>query len=158
VRKFVPMGERRVGKGRGTLSISGLGSCVAIVLYDEASHVGGLAHVLLPDPSFSNRDRCWLFATTAIPELLKEMEEAGADRNRLSARLVGGAAMFQDLLPKDQPNIGQRNVAAARSTLAKSSIPIVGEEVGGDSGRSIDFDLADGSITVSSQGKTRVEI
>jgi chemotaxis protein CheD len=152
------MGDRRVGQGKGTLSITGLGSCVAIVLYDEASHVGGLAHVLLPDPSFSNRDRRWLFVTEAVPALLDELEEAGAERSRLTARLVGGAAMFQDLLPQDRPNIGRRNVSAARKILARIGIPIVAEDVGGEFGRSIDFDLSDGRIQISSQGKNRVEI
>jgi chemotaxis protein CheD len=152
------MGDRRVGQGKGTLSITGLGSCVAIVLYDEASHVGGLAHVLLPDPSFSNRDRRWLFVTEAVPALLDELEEAGAERSRLTARLVGGAAMFQDLSPQDRPNIGRRNVSAARKILARIGIPIVAEDVGGEFGRSIDFDLSDGRIQISSQGKNRVEI
>jgi chemotaxis protein CheD len=152
------MGDRRVGQGKGTLSITGLGSCVAIVLYDEASHVGGLAHVLLPDPSFSNRDRCWLFVTEAVPALLDELEEAGAERSRLTARLVGGAAMFQDTSPQDRPNIGRRNVSAARKILARIGIPIVAEDVGGEFGRSIDFDLSNGRIQISSQGKNRVEI
>ena len=41
---------------RGTITTIGLGSCVAIVLYDAAARVGGLAHVLLPSGSMS-RDR-----------------------------------------------------------------------------------------------------
>jgi chemotaxis protein CheD len=131
------MGDRRVGQGEGTLSITGLGSCVAIVLYDEASHVGGLAHVLLPDRSFSKRDRCWLFVTEAVPALL---------------------AMFEDLAPQDRPNIGRRNISAARKVLARVGIPIVAEDVGGGFGRSIDFELSNGRIVVTSQGKSRVEI
>lgn len=158
MRIFVPMGDRRVGQGGVTLSIKGLGSCVAIVLYDEMSRVGGLAHVLLPNRSFSERDRCWLFVTEAIPALLEELEEAGAERSRLTARLVGGAAMFQDLAVQERPNIGRRNVSAARRMLARIGIPIVAEEVGGGAGRSIDFDLSSGRVFVSSQGKGRVEI
>ncbi len=155
---FVPMGDRRVLKDEGTLSISGLGSCVAIVLYDAVCRVGGLAHVLLPEPSYSKRERLWLFATTAIPALVKEMEEAGADSSHLTARLVGGASMFQDLLPPDRPNIGQRNIAAARATLAEANIPVIAEEVGGDVGRSLEFDLGNGAIRIRSQGRSGVEI
>jgi chemotaxis protein CheD len=152
------MGDRRVAQGEGTLSITGLGSCVAIVLYDEGTRVGGLAHVLLPDPSFSQRERCWLFVTEAIPALLDELEEAGAERSRLTARLVGGAAMFQELSPQDRPNMGRRNVSAAREMLARVGIPVVAEDVGGEFGRSMDFDLSNGRIQISSQGKSRVEI
>ncbi|MGD2152266.1 MAG: chemotaxis protein CheD [Gemmatimonadales bacterium] len=158
MRIFVPMGDRRVAQGEGTLSITGLGSCVAIVLYDEGTRVGGLAHVLLPDPSFSQRERCWLFVTEAIPALLDELEEAGAERSRLTARLVGGAAMFQELSPQDRPNMGRRNVSAAREMLARVGIPVVAEDVGGEFGRSMDFDLSNGRIQISSQGKSRGEI
>ena len=76
-------GSHRVGKGDETFSVIGLGSCVAIVLYDKASRIGGLAHVLLPDPSLSTTpEKTMKFATTAIPQLLSEMEELGAGRGR----------------------------------------------------------------------------
>ena len=159
VREFVLAGERRVGKGEGVLSVLGLGSCVAIVLYDEKSRVGGLAHVLLPDPAFSSSpDKLWRFATTAIPELVNEVVATGADRERINARLVGGACMFQDLMPKNGPHIGQRNVVAARATLRHDGIVIVGEEIGGDFGRSVDFDLESGQVHVSSHGRDDVRI
>ncbi len=152
-------GERRLGKGEGTLSILGLGSCVAVVLYDETSRVGGLAHVLLPDPSYSRHsDRRGRYASTAIPALLDELIQAGADRTRVTARLVGGACMFQELLPPNQPHIGARNVDAARQALARGGISIVAEDVGGDYGRSIHFDLGDGRLRVSSQAHGHVEV
>lgn len=114
--------------------------------------------MLLPDRSFSKRDRCWLFVTEAVPALLNELEEAGAVHSRLTARLVGGAAMFQDLALQDRPNIGRRNISAARKALARAGIPIVAEDVGGGFGRSIDFDLSNGRVVVFTQGKSRVEI
>jgi chemotaxis protein CheD len=148
-----------VGRGEGTLSVLGLGSCVAIVLYDRQTRVGGLAHVLLPDPAFSsNPDQRWRFATTAIPDLLKEVERAGAIRTQVTARLVGGACMFQELIAKNGPHIGKRNVAAARTTLDEGGVRIVAEEVGGDFGRSVDFDLENGRVRVSSHGRDDVEI
>jgi len=159
MREFVLAGERRVGKGEGILSVLGLGSCVAIVLYDKATRIGGLAHVLLPDPAFSShRDKHWRFATTATPELVSELVSAGADEKRIRARLVGGACMFQDLMPKNGAHIGKRNIVAARAALGRTGIAIVAEEVGGDFGRSVDFDLADGRVRISSHGRDNVEI
>ena len=35
----------------GVIATIGLGSCVAIALYDPTARVGGLAHILLPDES-----------------------------------------------------------------------------------------------------------
>ncbi len=66
--------------------------------------------------------------------------------------------MFQELLPLDQPHIGARNVDAARHALARDQIPVVAEEVGGDFGRSIHFDLGDGRLCVSSQARGQIEI
>ena len=37
----------------GVIATIGLGSCVAIALYDPTARVGGLAHILLPDESMS---------------------------------------------------------------------------------------------------------
>lgn len=41
----VGMGEFRVVVGTGRLAVRGLGSCVAVVLYDPTTSVGGIAHV-----------------------------------------------------------------------------------------------------------------
>jgi chemotaxis protein CheD len=159
VREYVPPGEHRIGRREGVLSVLGVGSCVVILLYDETSRIGGLAHVLLPDASYSSApDRRGRYATTAIPDLLHELESAGAGRGRITARLVGGACMFQELVPANERNIGERNVSAARATLARHGVPIVGEAVGGGLGRSIEFDLSDGRVRVSSQGVNDVAI
>ena len=136
------------------MSVLGLGSCVAIVLYDESSKIGGIAHVMLPSPRFSaTPERLMKFASTAVPCLVGELVTAGAQRDRIAARLVGGASMFEDLRSADQPNIGLQNVSATRSALKEEGIPIIGEEVGGDYGRSVHLDLADGSLRVTAQGK-----
>ena len=90
--------------------------------------------------------------------MLAELEAAGADRRRITAKLVGGACMFQDLMPRDKVHIGERNVAAARAALARLRIEIVAEEVGGDNGRSLHFDLVDGRIRIARHGAEYVEI
>ncbi len=152
--KFVAAGQNKVARGEGTLSVVGLGSCVAVILYDAESGVGGMAHILLPDPSLSHRPEKRLkFATTAIPDLLIEMEKAGAVRKRIKARLVGGASMFSDLMTSSQQNIGERNVVAARETLEANDVDIVAEDVGGEYGRSVRFRLKDGKVQVRSPAK-----
>ncbi len=159
MKHFVSLGERRVGKSDGMFAVLGLGSCIVIVLYDPASSVGGMSHVLLPDPSYhDNSARCWRYATTAIPSLVDEVVSVGASQTRLTARLVGGASMFGELLPRGEPNIGERNIEAARSTLEKVGVPIVGEDVGGDYGRSVYFKLSDGRVRVKAHGREHVEV
>ena len=45
----VGMGEINIGTTGDTLSALGLGSCVAVVLYDPVAKVAGAAHIMLPD-------------------------------------------------------------------------------------------------------------
>jgi chemotaxis protein CheD len=140
-----------VASADGTLVTIGLGSCVAIVLHDVEARVGGLAHVLLPSAQMS-RDRTnpAKFPETAIPTLIADMRRLGAKQERLTARIVGGASMFGNLLPTRGINIGERNIAAVRTVLATERVPIVGEDVGSDYGRSVYLSVEDGRVEVRS--------
>lgn len=147
------MGELAVACGEGTLAALGLGSCVAVVMYDPDARVGALAHVMLPSKSLSrDRDHPARTADTAIPHTVREMQTCGADLSRVTARLVGGASMFGDLLPTGTIHIGERNIVACRMGLRTAGIPVVAEAVGGQSGRSVWFDVADGRVTLRSVG------
>ena len=143
--------DLRIGRAEDVLVTIGLGSCVAIILYDAAVHVGGLAHVLLPSPALSrgspNPARV---PQTAVPALLTEMAAAGASPRRIKARLAGGASMFAALSTPGTIQMGERNVVAARHALAAAGIPIVGEAVGGDFGRTVRLFVRDGRVSVSS--------
>jgi chemotaxis protein CheD len=152
-----PPAERRVKvadwaalRGDGTIATIGLGSCVAITLYDPNARIGALAHVLLPSPAMSrdasNRAK---FPSTAVPLLLEEMRRLGS-RGALTAKLAGGASMFRQLLGSGGINMGERNVEATRQALADARIPIVAEDTGGEHGRSVYLDVATGRVTVRS--------
>ncbi|HET7321982.1 MAG TPA: chemotaxis protein CheD, partial [Longimicrobiaceae bacterium] len=113
--------------------------------------VAGMSHSLLPEPRRGVvPENPAKFVATAIPALLAEMEARGADRARITARLVGGATMFGNLLAKRTMHTGERNVAVARSVLAAEGVPLVGEEVGKEHGRSVYFHAADGRVEVRS--------
>jgi chemotaxis protein CheD len=138
----------------GTIATIGLGSCVAIVLYDPSAHVGGLAHVLLPHESMSrDKSNPAKFPTTAVPLVISEMQRLGARGDRLRAKIVGGASMFGHLIPSGGINIGERNVAAVREVLAASKVPIVAEDTGNDYGRSVYLFVRDGRVEVRSLRK-----
>jgi chemotaxis protein CheD len=150
---IVRVADLRAGRGEVVLVTLGLGSCIAIVVHDPGSAVGGLAHILLPSRSLSRGgDNPGRFPQTAIPRLLEEMVELGADPRRLVARLVGGASMFANLVPTGSMQMGDRNVIASREVLHQLAIPIVGEAVGGTEGRSVWFHVAEGRLQVRSVG------
>jgi chemotaxis protein CheD len=135
----------------GTITTIGLGSCVAIMLYDATARVGGMAHVLLPSEAMSrDRSNPAKFPTTVVPLLLAEMAKLGARIGRIHAKIAGGASMFGALLPAGGINIGERNVIAVREVLASVNVPIVGEDTGSDYGRSVFLYLEDGRVEVRS--------
>lgn len=148
---LVRVSELAVALAPARLTALGLGSCVAVALHDPEAMVGGMAHVLLPVPPASrpvaNPGR---YAATAVPALVSRMVSAGADPARLVARMAGGGAMFAGLsAPRSFP-VGTRNVAAMHEALSAAGIPLAGEWVGGDFGRSMSLDVASGRVEVSS--------
>ena len=150
----VKVADYAVGRDEQTLITIGLGSCVAILLYDAGARVGGLAHTLLPDESMArDRSNPAKFPSSAVALLLAEMTRLGADVRRVRAKLVGGASMFGNLIPTGTINIGDRNVTAARRALAACNVPVVAEDVGSDHGRSVHFFLDDGRVEVRSLKK-----
>lgn len=127
-----------------------LGSCIGIVLHDSSAGVGALAHAMLPrcERVKNNANRA-KFVDTVIPILMKQMIRRGARQDRIVAKLFGGARMFDTFKEcKGVLQIGDENIVTAREVLAKLGIPVVGECVGGTSGRTIIFNVADGSVRV----------
>lgn len=154
---FVKVAHHAVGEAGDVLVTLGLGSCVAIMLHDPLARVGGLAHVLLPEPALArDRDNHAKFAATAVPMMVDQLAELGARAGRLRARLVGGASMFTSLMVPGSLNMGERNIRASREALRKAGIPILGESVGGDFGRSVRFAVGEGHTLVSSVGRPDV--
>lgn len=146
----VRVGELGVRRGEGTLMAVGVGSCVAIALLDPVERVGGLAHALLPEPSANGRPGGpGRFAATSVAALMERMVDHGAEPRRLLGWLFGGANMFSSLAPGGE-SIGARNVRAARAALKQARIPLRGEAVGGDFGRSIYFSVERRAMSVRS--------
>jgi len=149
--KVVRVADLQVATAGEMLITVGLGSCVAIVLYDAIARIGGMAHVLLPSPALSRVDgNPAKFPQTAVPRLLELMSQCGASPRRLTGRLVGGASMFASLTAPGTIQMGDRNVVASRQALNHAGIPLTGESVGGDYGRTVRLTVADGRLEVSS--------
>lgn len=154
---YVKVAHHALGRAGDVLVTLGLGSCVAIMLHDRQAGVGALAHVLLPEPALArDRHNTAKFAATAVPMLVEELAGMGAKARRLEARLAGGASMFATLMVPGSLNMGERNIRASREALRQAGIPILGEAVGGDYGRSVRFTVGEGRTVVSSVGRVDV--
>lgn len=121
---------------------SGLGSCVGVVIYDQMREIAGMAHVMLPDSSLAKNGLMneAKYADTAIKKLVNDLIKKGARLSALRAKIAGGAQMFQFSSTSDIMRIGPRNVEAVKRELSASRITIIAEDVGGNNGRTIEFD------------------
>lgn len=151
----VGIADWKVCKNPDTITTIGLGSCVGIVLYTAMDECCGMAHIMLPSSKeIKNNTNRAKFADTGIEDLLQALEQCGIKRSLLSAKIAGGAAMFQFSGKTDLASVGERNVKAVKEVLAGLRIPIVAEDTGKDYGRTIVFDNVTKQLTVRSAGKS----
>ena len=144
----VGIAEYEVTADGATLTTSGLGSCVGVGLYDVEEKIGGLVHVMLPVADELNEGNPAKFADTGTELLLSEMEAIGSSRENIEARIAGGSNMLD--FSDDGSGIGERNVEQVKRTLEAYDVPVVGEDTGGDYGRSLSLDGSTGELVVRS--------
>lgn len=150
----VGMADLNVCMAPNALTTLGLGSCVGVVLYDSSSKTAGMVHVMLPDSTkIKNNENVAKFADTGIDALIKRMVQIGANRNRLIAKIAGGAQMFAFNSNNDMLRIGERNIEASKIKLQQLGIRLVAEDTGLDYGRTIEFYPGNGELHIKSVGK-----
>lgn len=154
----VGIGQMRVARSPARLMCVGLGSCIAVVLFDPSTKIGGVAHVMLPDDTVGKQDSSSpaKFGNTAAKALLEEMKKVGVNPYIIVARITGGANMFKNVSP-DMKDIGKENAEQVKKSLQALHIKIIAEDVGGTTGRTIELDTATGRLIIKNiHGKTIV--
>lgn len=158
----VGIGELSINKAPVILETRGLGSCVGVALYDEVKKIGALAHVMLPSSRISsnydedNFNTRFRYADYSIPYIIDKMNHMGSLKSNLVAKIIGGASMFKR--KSNTLNIGNQNVEAVRKVLINNNIKIAAEEVGGEIGRTVIFDLSSGAVLIKIYGINKQEI
>jgi len=145
-----------VGMGKGVFSssaedllcIQGLGSCIGLALYDPRGPRACLCHIVLPEGGTVRPDgpgNPAKYADLGVEWAVEEMRRLGAVT--LQAKMAGGASLLR--FPSSPLlRVGERNVEAVRKALVRFGIPLLGEDVGGEEGRSVTFRVADGRMEV----------
>ena len=145
----VGIADAKIGRKGQILVSYALGSCVGICLYDTGSRTAGLLHVILPEKNMAARpDNLYKFADTGIPALIKALEKKGIPKNRLKAKIAGGAKMFST--GSVDWEIGLKNVEAVKRVLKQEGISITAEDTGKDYGRTLLFYVDSGRLEIKS--------
>lgn len=127
-----------------------VGSCVAACLWDPGRGAGGMNHFLLPGTPDAQRPDAQRpgpradgsvdggaarrYGVHLMELLINRLMALGARRDRLQAKVFGGAALARGLT-----DAGERNGAFVRDFLAREGIALVGGSLGGASGRRVEF-------------------
>ena len=128
-------GEYKVSDDPDIVFTTILGSCVGACIRDPVRGIGGLNHFLLPGPAVGADARDSERLGVHLMELLLNgLMRQGAQRDRLEAKLFGGARMMQGL-----SDIGAKNSEFARNFLKYEGIRMVGGDTGGERGRRLQF-------------------
>lgn len=150
----IGIGDLNVAIPPEKLITLGLGSCVGIAIYDSYAKVAGLAHIMLPDSSgFTNQSNPYKFANLAIPALVDKMISIGAKKSNMKAKIAGGASMFAFADKNPIMDIGNRNGKAVKEVLGGLNIPILSEDLGGNSGRTMIVESDTGKVFIKTVGK-----
>ena len=145
----VGIAEFKFAESPQRLITYGLGSCVAIILHALENTVGSMAHIMLPLAyNKENIETPGKFADSSIAVMVQEMEIRGMGPSQLVAKIAGGADMFAGQFRGTGGRIGARNVLAARKTLDNFGIRLVAQDVGGATGRTVEYLPETGQVTV----------
>lgn len=140
----VLMGDCIVSADPNVSLVTLLGSCVAACICDPHAKVGGMTHFLVPGvEAFERATRPECRGSVLMERLLHSVLSHGAVRERLEARVFGGASVIGNAL-----RIGSRNVQCATEFLSARGIALSESDVGGRCARRLTFWPACGRIEV----------
>ncbi|HPX60732.1 MAG TPA: chemotaxis protein CheD [Deltaproteobacteria bacterium] len=140
-----------------------LGSCIAACLYDPEVKIIGMNHFMLSNTRYSQdlpiyATEAGKYGIHAMELLINDMLSKGARKNRMRAKVFGGASI---MINREKVGnfacVGSVNCKFIREFLNSEGIPIVAENLGGTSGRVIHFMNGDFSIYMRRIDHTRSE-
>ncbi len=126
-----------------------LGSCVGVAIIDSKRHIGGMIHILLPEPLCDIPETQFTYyASSGIPLFLNSLAEEGAEKEDLSAYISGGALIDPSSHQDLALNIGGRTLEITLKILKENNIPIRFLEASGMIGFCIMLDIDKAKCTI----------
>ncbi|MCM8831494.1 MAG: chemotaxis protein CheD [Candidatus Omnitrophica bacterium] len=134
---YVSTGEVFVTSCKIKLKTDGIGSCIAVVGYDEKENIGALAHIMFAGSS-SHRQIYYntKYAEDALEVMLYRMKRLGA--KQIEVCLVGGGNVLGNL----NDTVCSNNIASVKEILSLNKIKIIKEVVGGNVRRGVCLDIS----------------
>lgn len=150
----VGVADCRITRGPGAALITyALGSCIAVIVFDPQTQLGGILHFMLPESSLDPEKAAanpYLFADTGVARMFDEISERGGLKKRLRVCIAGGAQIMNE---SSMFHIGKRNYLALRKILWKIGIIVQSEAIGGEMSRTVVLDCTSGAVSLRVPGE-----
>ncbi len=145
--KLLPSEYYVASATRPLVLLTVLGSCVAACLHDPYACVAGMNHFMLPDEieGGSGHPDAMRYGTHAMDMLVQELVKAGARRDRLQAKVFGGAAVLPNM---PSLNVGDRNGEFVLRYLQQRRINLYAQDLGGVHARRVALLAESGRVVV----------
>jgi len=128
--------------------VTTLGSCVAACIHDPSLGLGGMNHFMLPSQDVENESSPFSVATRygsyAMEILINEILKRGGRRERLNAKVFGGAELIGDATIR----VGAKNSTFVLAYLDRERIPVIAQDLRGARPRTVRFFPATGRAQV----------
>ena len=112
-----------------------LGSCVAVCMYDEKKHIGGMNHIFLPGNDSTGAST--RYGENAIKHLIKKIVRLGGDHKDITAKAFGGGHVIPVM--SEDIGVGSKIVDFVVNFLKESGIKLVAHDFGGNMPRKVFF-------------------
>jgi putative nucleotidyltransferase with HDIG domain len=130
-----------------------LGTCVGVALYDPVACVGGLIHLLLPEPaSQDNSFQPEKYASTGFPPFLQTLYNEGATAENMKACIAGGALVGPVNDSDFEMDIGGRTTERVMHMITAENIQVDKLETGGFFTCRLELDLNTGKFFIDPAG------
>jgi putative nucleotidyltransferase with HDIG domain len=158
-RYHVASGSYRVEIQKPVVLEAYLGTCVGAALYDPVARVGGLIHLLLPEPiSQEATSEPEKFASTGFPIFLKALYDAGASAENTKASIAGGALVGPIDNSDLKLDIGGRTAEKVMQFLKSENIKIDKLETGGFFTCHLILDMHSGECRIEPAGFDKLSV
>jgi len=126
-----------------------LGSCISACLYESSLKIGGMNHFMLPVSRKIKADRTAFsaknslvmqdsdaarYGNAAMELLINEIIKRWGRRDKISAKIFGGASVTRSIV-----DIGQSNIDFVEEYCQLEGIPVMSRDVGGNYPRKLYF-------------------
>lgn len=127
-----------------------LGSCVGVTFRSARLGAAALCHGVLPKcPRGATSPDGYRYVDFSIRYLAAQFDALGVCRNELEIKLFGGADVLHVSASRPgNPTVGDQNCRVALKVLEEEGLAVAASDLGGLSGRTIQFDTETGEVLV----------